>query len=81
MTLTGLLVVTYCCCYHCRIPSAAPQVILSPNAVTADGGAICPSGMLMVCIAAKVRNLCAVSQCDSSSLLRTPWNVHAECSD
>jgi hypothetical protein len=30
------------------------QVILSPNAVTADGGAICPSGMLMVCVAAKV---------------------------
>jgi hypothetical protein len=37
-------------------PYTHTQVILSPNAVTADGGAICPSGMLMVCIAAKVRS-------------------------
>ena len=39
------------------------QVILSPNAVTADGGAICHSGMLMVCIAAKVRIFETISYC------------------
>lgn len=46
---------------------AFAQVILSPNAVTADGGAICNSGMLMVCIAAKVsRNTVFISVCRSN---------------
>ena len=43
----------YMTCHYLFSPM---QVILSPNAVTADGGAICPSGMLMVCVAAKVRD-------------------------
>jgi hypothetical protein len=51
-------VVTLCLSVPCYDPSQIPldyQVILSPSAVMADGGAIFGSGHLMVAIAAKVR--------------------------
>jgi hypothetical protein len=60
------------------------QVILSPNAVTADGGAICPSGMLMVCVAAKVLVALFLSnQCMFCSICRAdlliPTCEHVQC--
>eukprot|EP01032_Pedospumella_encystans_P018234 gene18234-20763_t len=54
------------------------KVILSPNAVTADGGAICPSGMLMVCIAAKELSVPVV--CVTGAFTLTPLFAHNQSS-
>mmetsp|Transcript_13483 Transcript_13483/g.22567 ORF Transcript_13483/g.22567 Transcript_13483/m.22567 type:complete len:404 (-) Transcript_13483:578-1789(-) len=54
------------------------KVILSPQAVMADGGAICPSGQLMVCTAAKEFSVPVV--CVAGAFTLTPLFAHNQSS-
>ncbi|KAJ1386375.1 hypothetical protein B484DRAFT_425949 [Ochromonadaceae sp. CCMP2298] len=54
--------------------SRVNKVILSPQAVMADGGAISPSGQLMVCIAAREFSVPVV--CVAGAFTLTPLFAH-----